>query len=420
MPTSTYRHDYLGVMTQIDDDDVRHIVFHNERVTAVADTKTGTNNPGWRDQIRLGTNATTNFDGVRRTVEMVQPGDQSYLFWNFNFKRNQRDTWNGCGYWDGLSFPNHDAALVSTAGNRALTKVLSAVREAQVQMSGPTFLGELRETVHMVRSPAKTLRDGVMDYFSVLKKRARGSNNAKRRILADTWLEYSFGWRPLFHDIQDGCKAYKNVMDRVVTQSVRASGLAESASTSGALVGPNWSGFQNYHLERQINKTTTRFIVGLKGNTYGPSQTLEAMTNSFGFIPSEFFPTAWELIPYSFLVDYFTNIGDLISAACTSTANISWICRTDRQDSELLRSHLWTDTQSMKASIGGVKGSSFVFISADGSSGSYRTRKVSVARSKPLTLGLPTLVFRMPGLSTKWINMAALGASHRSMVPYYR
>jgi hypothetical protein len=50
----------------------------------------------------------------------------------------------------------------------------------------------------------------------------------------------------------------------------------------------------------------------------------------FGFTPSEFIPTAWELLPWSFLIDYFTNIGDILSSAVTQTAPVNFVNKTVR------------------------------------------------------------------------------------------
>lgn len=419
MPTQTFKRSYQADVTYVDDADVRHLVSYERKLIDASDTKSGVGNSGWRRQVELGINATTNFTGVRLKVQS-DPGEQSYFFYNPNFQRTQNDMWYGTGMKDFLYFPAHDASLVSTAGNRALIKVLSAVREAQVQLSGPTFLGELRETVHMIRSPAKALRGGISDYLSTLKKRARGPSSAKRRILADTWLEFSFGWKPFFHDIADGVKAYQQVMRRNTAYVVRGSGKAESATTSGSLAGPNFTGIVNNHYEKVLNEATTRYIVGLWQHCYGPDQSLESVSRSFGFVPREWAPTAWELLPWSFLVDYFVNIGDVIQATATSTADVTWICRTDRQDSRLICSYGWTDQAFMASHIAGVKGTGCKMLYATGSTGSSATRRTTVNRSKPASLGIPTLAFKMPGLSTQWINMAALGAAHRKMVPYYR
>jgi len=52
--------------------------------------------------------------------------------------------------------------------------------------------------------------------------------------------------------------------------------------------------------------------------------------NLFGFQPSEFLPTAWELLPWSFLADYFSNIGDCLTAWSTVTdkVEVAYINRT--------------------------------------------------------------------------------------------
>jgi hypothetical protein len=44
----------------------------------------------------------------------------------------------------------------------------------------------------------------------------------------------------------------------------------------------------------------------------------------------DFVPALWEWIPYSFLVDYFTNIGDIIEAASFPKSDLAWCARTYR------------------------------------------------------------------------------------------
>lgn len=57
-----------------------------------------------------------------------------------------------------------------------------------------------------------------------------------------------------------------------------------------------------------------------------------------GLTIQEFVPTVWELIPYSFVVDYFTNIGDVVNYAYS--ANLNWVYKSAsfRQLTQIVKS----------------------------------------------------------------------------------
>jgi hypothetical protein len=118
-----------------------------------------------------------------------------------------------------------------------------------------------------------------------------------------------------------------------------------------------------------------------------------------GFTLSEFVPTVWELIPYSFLVDYFTNFGEVVSAVSYPRSNFRWIMKwtiTDRKD-ELLAP--WMEPGSNP--LGKNK--------AIGDPCSVVTRQI--VRAPYYGSLIPDFRFEIPGLSMKWLNLAALAAN---------
>lgn len=50
-----------------------------------------------------------------------------------------------------------------------------------------------------------------------------------------------------------------------------------------------------------------------------------------GFNWNEFLPTIWELIPYSFLIDYGTNIANVVCGWFTDTSGLGWCYRGTEQ-----------------------------------------------------------------------------------------
>ena len=378
----------------------------------------GTSCPNWRWLTRIGSNATTNFVGEKHTISNY-PTDAYVLGINPANRRSAADGAIG-GYLGQLASPvSWNTSLFDAANNKAKTAFYKKVREAQMQVSGLTFLGELREAVHMVRHPAEALYRGVSDYLGVLSKRkARNPGTRQRkRILQDTWLEYSFGWSPLFHDIQSGLQAYSRLLGaKEESVNIRASGLEER--DLGETVSETATNFIYwFYSVRGQQKCTVRYIASVRANKSGPQTQIDRAMDLFGFRWDEFIPTAWELLPWSFLIDYFTNIGDVISAQATSSAEVNWGCLTSRYSG--------TSITAQVGSINKTKTKQFYpfgsgnYVDCGGTLGKTVWTRTRVVRSPVDTVGLPAVTFRFPGASRQFINMAALFAGSRRVTPFY-
>lgn len=309
----------------------------------------------------------------------------------------------------GLTLPSADASLLTKVENQALTKFNARVLKASRTLTGQVVLGELGEALRMIRSPARALRNGVDDYLAILKKRGRSNRSSTARaivgIAADTWLEYSFGWKPLINDIKDG---YKLIADsqqlRPERIPVKYLGFGKK-TTVGAVDGP--SSTDGYVRMKYTRETRTNYV-GVK--FYGAVGIIPKMDglidySKAGFTWNEIIPTIWELIPYSFLVDYFTNIGDVINSYAACQLDVRWMSKGTVQVSE----SSWNDV-TLTPEV--PSNQQYVVLRRTPGSRCYKVKR-SISRDVYSGSRIPRLEFEIPGMSTKWLNIAALASSSK-------
>jgi hypothetical protein len=266
-------------------------------------------------------------------------------------------------------------------------------------------MGELAKTLHMIRNPAIALRALINDYFSSLKKVSRRlSSRARRRKLVDTYLEATFGWQPLIGDIQDGLKALNRYHARRPFEIERVNAWSRGESSK---FYPNRSISSTFLVVHYTTEVTQSVFYKIGGGVKLRSQgSPRGVLETFGVLPQNFLPTAWELIPYSFLIDYFTNIGTIIDAWSLVNGNLAWAYKTERTETKTYNrlDRITTDSPGKITSA-------------------YIGNTVWVERSvqrRDLGSLIPDFRFRLPGLGTRQaLNIATL--VHQGFVPrpYY-
>lgn len=158
-----------------------------------------------------------------------------------------------------------------------------------------TFVAELHKTVRM-------FRDAITSFGKLLEALRTEMTQLEPWMWAapaSSWLEGRYGWRILMYDIQD----INNLINHLgTTQTFRTKervGHTFSLTTNDTLTG-NWSW-------AEVGASLTRSItLGVRGSM---------ITD---FVPSLYttnlLATGWELTKFSFVVDWFFNIGQAINA----------------------------------------------------------------------------------------------------------
>lgn len=362
--------------------------------------KTSTNNPKWRRQVQLHQNATTG----REIDESKWKDGFGYIevrYWR-NHASGKQERYNRA--W-GVITPVGRPSIpsFSTAENLAKSRFWKKAKAQQTAFNGLTALGELAETLRMLRNPAQGLRRGLDDYLGAVTNRTRRANKRSLPgIVSDTWLEHVFGWQPLINDVRDAGEALNRRSNRYAGIYTRISGSATDEQASFSNVSNDGFMFGLNYVGKGLTKhyVSVRFYGQWKNECESP---VEANTNLFGVNWRDIVPSAWELIPYSFLADYFTNIGDVLSAWSVRKSNIAWVSRTVNIRSVAKRHNVIIDYSQFPATVGLFLG--YISKYADFGDSSCTRRYVHRKTESP---GLPDFRLEMPGFGTKWINMSAL------------
>ncbi|DAD51452.1 TPA_asm: maturation protein [ssRNA phage Gerhypos.4_67] len=129
------------------------------------------------------------------------------------------------------------------------------------------------------------------------KQLPRGGKR-KAKSFADSWLELHFGWEPLVQDIGAGVKT--------LTKPIKPSTVRGKAS-SAEIIETREDNYRATHVTRLEIKA--HILLQAQVSVSNPwSQT----ANDLGFVnPAS---VAWELVPFSFVVDWFSNVGQVLGA----------------------------------------------------------------------------------------------------------
>jgi ribosomal protein S6 len=371
-------------------------------------------NPEWRQQVKTGRNACTRLVASRfrqkstpywLVYQRTNPSSNP----NALFQVHRVGKWYYNPSWSG-SEPSEELANA-----QALTQLQKKIQSALTRVQAGVFIGESAELVRMIRSPAKSLREGLRSYLNLLKKRgnkiarlrdARKRELALKKMAAGTWLEWNFGVSPTLRDIEDAKSYIAERVNRLVPEleRVRGYGSHSLALKDNNVLGQTSINTPRYELYISRVKTVEVIYDGRVrvGRDHGVN------VRSLGLGPANFVPTLWELLPYSFVADYFSNIGEIISALSSGWKDVAWMNKTVRTTLE------WKSTRAIPTSLNGW---TLIQDKRPVLSGSH----TGVVRDVYHGSLVPRIAFEMPGLgSLKWINLAALVVGGRHIEKVFR
>lgn len=263
--------------------------------------------------------------------------ESSYADWEVRLKSNNACVRRGQGKVvipsNYLEVPPVDTSILDVVA----TSALSRVQEAEWDVL--TFLSELRSTVDTVRSGWRGIKDILFRNAEVVARLKRASAAERWNRFAQLWLEARYGWRPIMYDVHSAIGAYNSTLEDGTLISERAS---QTDSDSVA----------DYYETVYDENTTAQFTRTMEyRRTYRAVAYLEVSIAGAKIYGANPLVTAWELTPWSFVADWFINVGDSINAlSALASGRVKGVCVSVRESStrEIGRNIDWHDSTTRK------------------------------------------------------------------------
>lgn len=413
--TRNYQVSYYGTETGLG---------HNEPYTlAMSAGRAGWYNPSWRSELLLGTGAVTPLDanlhrfslsGDGWTVVVVKP---SGLITGGMYVKNM--LFLQSNYW--WTVPSSTQGLNEVL-ERARRRFYQAYSEATVAFETQQYIAEAKENYRQIRDSTKLIQDKLKkhvegvekhglyaqakSYYYDLVHKVRGSRIPKSRnavirdalrMLSETWLATSFGILPLIQDIRDAVNAHETIIKQEGLWAVKGTAKKEFGLSSEFLPDVYGEGLLLLSASKRLRVIHSVKITGEVSNDISD---VSGYIRGFGLTLPKFIPAIYQIIPWSFFIDYFTNLGDYLDARSSGFTRLTWSCESIRSLNE---EDVVLSAPNTRPKGGGSQDTLYTL----GHEAVHASRKVYTRR---VGTALPALVWENRALSSlkRGLNIAAL------------
>lgn len=288
------------------------------RVAIGTELKNGTSLPDYKNRIALGADATTSY---QREGYECTPGNINMKSWMRWAGSNTQDfRIESYPYALPLTPPLNNSALSLEASAKLKRKLRDFTGQSN-QLTNIAELKDLRRTIGSVTGSATKLVSAVLD------SKKRGASLQK--FAADQWLTWSFGVLPTLAAVDDAVSSVKDYLERGDQRNVEYGVHAEEWLISTKVITTGSLHYNVIHSGSFKATRSVKIIAGFKFNLRSSED--YTLGKHLGLDISSVIPTAWELLPYSWLIDYFTTAGSFLEDTFSANPGSSfYICQNTK------------------------------------------------------------------------------------------
>lgn len=264
-------------------------------------------------------------DGTRRPHELIIQKSTQLIYRVYGRSTSGPNYWDYRGY--NVTGPhfNSPALTAEPSNSSSLLSALARTNPNRVYIDAPVFVYELKDLPEMIYSKGLLLLSRQTDGTKIVSHGYRDLSHIPKAV-GQKYLEWQFGWGPLLSDlsklfqfqavVEKKFRRYRNLLDRgsVGGYSVVWEDTGKHPESTRFLTPL----YQESNIIRFTGETTRRKWAT---TIWKPSVKIPPIPDAdlwnvarratFGLDVTP--ATLWEIMPWSWLIDWFSNVGELMT-----------------------------------------------------------------------------------------------------------
>ncbi len=305
----------------------RRITPTTNSMSSLVSSATFQSDPDWRQKIAKKQDASKPFEAVYWDELNLSDSMQAV-------RRYKGETVWTRHYWQGpgaFTLASEDNLEVTACRDRALKKIKKSLRDAAPRANAVVPIAELSD-FYKVLTAISNASNGMVKAMINLRKNYKVNSAANIVDAAtDIWLASMFGMAPLASDLDNISTVISNKLQEGVYLRFREySGTVYQSSTGMGMSG-TWGPYNEYRCCADFVRFGCQYCMGVYYDV-ASCQSYDDLSSRLGLTGfANTLSTVWELVPYTWVVDYLSTVGDYLEDVFyTDTGKVIYCNRSDK------------------------------------------------------------------------------------------